>query len=304
MGHDHGHHHHHDLDENESPRNIVVAFWLNTLFALVEIVGGLYTNSMAILSDAVHDLGDSLSLGFAYYFHQKSQKQRDDQYNYGYRRFSLIGALINAVILTVSCVFIISESIQRLIAPEQPDAGGMIVLAVVGVIINGAAMLRLRTGSSINEQVVSLHFLEDVLGWIAVLIGSIVMYFATVPILDPILSLAISGYILLNIYKSLRTTFRILLQRKPESVNEDELKNTLLSIEGVKDVHDLHFWTLDGRRHVATLHVVVDENTGFQQSETLKGKIKHTLAHLGFQHSTIEVEPANEICTGKNVHRH
>lgn len=301
MAHDHSHHHHHHhtIGENEKPTNIVIAFWLNTLFAIIEIIGGLYTNSMAILSDAVHDLGDSLSLGFAYYFHKKSKQASDANYSYGYRRFSLLGAMINALILAVSSVFIIQESMQRLWEPEQPDAKGMIVLAVLGVVINGVAMLRLQKGSSINERVVSLHFLEDVLGWVAVLIGSIVMWFTTIPILDPILSLLISGYILFNIYKNLKSTLRILLQGKPENFNEDELRKKIITVPGVKNMHDLHFWTMDGQYHVVTMHVVVDTGKSLAEIEKIKSEVKHCLLHLDVQHTTIEVESEDEQCAIK-----
>jgi cobalt-zinc-cadmium efflux system protein len=298
MAHDHSHHHH-TIGENEKPTNIVIAFWLNTLFALIEIIGGLYTNSMAILSDAVHDLGDSLSLGFAYYFHKKSKQKSDATYSYGYRRFSLLGAIINAVILTVSSVFIIYESVQRLWNPEQPDAGGMIVLAILGVLINGLAMIRLQKGNSINEKVVSLHFLEDVLGWVAVLIGSIVMWFTAVPILDPILSLLISAYILFNIYKNLKATLRILLQGKPETFDENDLRKKITAVPGVRDMHDLHFWTMDGRYHVVTMHIVVDSGKSLTEIEKIKSEVKHCLLHLDVQHTTIEVESENERCAIK-----
>src|SRR5690606_15018619 len=168
MGHGHGHHHHHhESGASGSSRNIAVAFALNTAFALIEIVGGLYTNSMAILSDAVHDLGDSLSLGFAWYFERKSRRERDERYTYGYRRFSLLVAFINATILLVSSIFIIRESVLRLFEPEPPDAQGMAILAIIGVAVNGYALLRLRKGESVNERVVALHFVEDVLGWVA-----------------------------------------------------------------------------------------------------------------------------------------
>lgn len=163
MAHDHAHHHL-DLEAAGSSRNIAVAFWINTVFALIEIVGGFYTNSMAILSDAVHDLGDSLSLGFAYYFQKKSLQKRDETYTYGYRRFSLLGAFINSAILIVGSAFIIQESLSRFYDPQQPDARGMLVLAILGIAVNGYAMLRLRRGGSINERVVGLHFVEDVLG--------------------------------------------------------------------------------------------------------------------------------------------
>src|SRR5688500_10175174 len=141
MGHDHSHHHHHSFQEDEKPTNIITAFWLNTAFAILEIIGGLYTNSVAIISDAVHDLGDSLSLGLAYYFHQKSKQKRDNKFSYGYRRFSLLGAFINSVILLVTSAFVIQESFFRLFNPVQPDTKGMFVLAIIGVAVNAYAMI-------------------------------------------------------------------------------------------------------------------------------------------------------------------
>lgn len=296
MAHNHAHEHHHTFGENDKPGNIVVAFWLNTAFALLEIAGGFYTNSVAILSDAVHDLGDSLSLGLAYYFHKKSRQQSDAKFNYGYRRFSLLGAFINSVILIVSSVFIIRESIFRFINPEQPDAKGMVVLALMGIVVNGYALLRLQRGRSINEKVVALHFMEDVLGWIAVLLGSVVMMFADVPVLDPVLSVLIAAYILFNVYKNLKATFRILLQGRPESVSEEEIRKKILSIPGVKGVHDLHFWTLDGQFNVMTLHVVVARDQSSDQQERIKNEVKHSLHHLEVQHATVEIESENNHC--------
>lgn len=297
MAHNHSHsHHHHHVDSDGKTGNIVIAFWLNTFFALFEIAGGFYTNSVAILSDAVHDLGDSLSLGFAYYFQKKSQQKGDAVYTYGYRRFSLLGAFINSLILIISSVFIIRESIGRIFQPEPPDAAGMVVLAIIGVAVNGYALLRLRRGNSINERVVALHFVEDVLGWLAVLIGSIVMLFADVPVLDPILSLLIAGYILFNVFRNLRATFVILLQRRPDNVSEINIRKKILSIPGVKDLHDLHFWTMDGVYNVMTLHVVVDGNQTVDQREQIKRTVKHELEHLNVQHSTVEIESEGQNC--------
>jgi cobalt-zinc-cadmium efflux system protein len=295
MGHSHSHHHH-TISESDKPKNIVIAFWLNTGFALLEIAGGFYTNSVAILSDAVHDLGDSLSLGFAYYFHKKSRRQGDSKFNYGYQRFSFLGAFINALILIISSIFIIRESILRFVEPETPDAKGMVILALIGIAVNGYAFLRLKSGGSINEKVVGLHFMEDVLGWVAVLIGSIVMIFVEVPLLDPILSILIAAYILYNVFKNLKNTFTILLQARPESVNEEEVRKKVLSIPGVKDLHDLHFWTMDGQYNVMTLHVVVEQNQSVQQRENIKNEVKHSLHHLEVQHSTVEIESEDAKC--------
>lgn len=296
--HHHHHHHHHHLgpDAHDSPKNIVVAFWLNTGFALLEIAGGIFTNSMAIIADAVHDFGDSLSLGLAYYFQKKSRQEKDQVYTYGYQRFSLLGAFINSMILVISSAFIINESVSRFFHPETPDARGMVILAVIGLGVNGYALLRLKKGQSVNERVVALHFVEDVLGWLAVLIGSIVMVFVHVPILDPILSLLIAAYILVNVFKNLRYTFRILLQRRPDAVNEDAIRKNVLSVQGVKDLHDLRFWSMDGQYNVMTLHVVVDERQTIQQRERIKQEVKHNLSHLRFRHTTVEIESEGEDC--------
>ncbi|MDZ7847967.1 MAG: cation diffusion facilitator family transporter [Owenweeksia sp.] len=194
------------LQSNQSGKNLRLAFFLNLAFTLFEIIGGLWTNSIAILSDALHDLGDSLSLGLSWYLQRKSRQTANQHYTYGYRRFSLLGALINSVVLVVGSVVIIVEAIERLQQPEAPDATGMLIFAIVGVGINGFAALRLRAGKSLNERVVSWHLWEDVLGWLAVLLGAVVMLIWETPWLDPVLSIGITVFILINILKRLRNT--------------------------------------------------------------------------------------------------
>lgn len=241
-----GHNHSHDHNHNHSTGNITVAFWLNTGFALLELVGGFYTNSVAIMSDALHDFGDSLSLGLAYYLQKKSEKRKDHFYTYGYKRFSLLGAFITSIVLTIGSVFIISEAIQRFSNPQQPDTKGMLVLAVIGIAVNGAAMFRLKKGNTLSEKAVSLHFLEDVLGWVAVLVGAIVMSFVEVPILDPILSIGIALFILFNVYKNIRSVLKIILQAVPENVSEIELKKQIDDFTEISEIHDIHSWSMDG----------------------------------------------------------
>ena len=192
--HHHGHHHHHDTE------NISTAFFLNLAFTIIEIIGGLMTNSVSIMSDALHDLGDSLSLGLAWYFQKVAKKGRDKTFSYGYKRFSVLGAMINAIVLVIGSVFILQESIPRLWQPETPNAQGMFWLAILGILVNGAAVLKLKKGTSLNEKVISLHLLEDVLGWAAVLIGSVLMYFFDLPIIDPLLSIGIAFFILTNVF--------------------------------------------------------------------------------------------------------
>lgn len=278
---------------NHGTENIKVAFFLNLAFTLIEIVGGILTNSLAIASDAIHDLGDSVSLGLSWYFQHISSKKRDSTFSYGYKRFSLLGAIVNSIILLIGSVFIISKAIPRLIDPQPTHAEGMIYLAILGVIVNGAAVFKLKKGHSMNEKVVALHLMEDVLGWVAVLIGSIIMKFYDLPIIDPILSLLITLYILINIYKNLKKSFQIILQAIPEGVDINSIINKICSLEEVESVHDCHLWTMDGEYNVFTAHVVLcNYKIDINQQEQLKLKIKNLLSEELINHITIEFESA------------
>lgn len=294
--HVHHHHHTHAHDHNDV-KNIKVAFFLNFSFTIIEFVGGFLTNSMAILSDAVHDLGDSFSLGLSWYFQKLSKKKSTKQFTYGYKRFSLLGAIINSLILTVGSVLILIKSIPRLLHPEQPDVKGMLLLAVLGVIVNGAAVLRLRKGHSLNEKVVSLHLLEDVLGWLAVLIGAGVMYFVDAPIIDPILSLFIAAFILSNVYKNIRQSLHIVLQGTPSDVDIDAIAFAVThASENIKELHDLHVWSADGEYNILTAHVVLRKEMASNKLHALKQKIREALHTLSIEHATIEFETEDEMC--------
>ncbi|MDD3625466.1 MAG: cation diffusion facilitator family transporter [Proteiniphilum sp.] len=281
----HTHHHGH-----RDVKNIRVAFFLNLSFTLIEFVGGVLTNSMAILSDAVHDLGDSFSLGLSWYFQKLSKKPGNKSYTYGYKRFSLLGAVVNSGILLVGSVVILFNALPRLMHPEQPDTKGMLLLAVLGVIINGVAVLRLRRGSSINERVVSLHLLEDVLGWVAVLIGAAIMHFVDLPVIDPLLSVAITLFILFNVYRNIRQSFRIILQGSPDTLDLDMAADAVSALEGVCRAEHLHAWSVDGEYNVLTMHVVVDKEMTMREQQLLKQEIRSTLNAMGVQHATIELE--------------
>ncbi|MDN5200863.1 cation diffusion facilitator family transporter [Fulvivirgaceae bacterium BMA10] len=289
-----GHHHGHDHDHSVS--NIKVAFFLNLGFTLIEIIGGIYTNSLAILSDALHDLGDSLSLGLSWYFQKLSGRKRDQSFSYGYKRFSLMGAVINSIVLIIGSIFIIREAIPRIIQPESVNSQGMLILAIFGILVNGAAVLKLRKGDSINERVVSLHLLEDVLGWVAVLIASIVMIFTDVPVLDPILSLLIALYVLFNVYKNLKTSLKIILQGIPENANINGIKTKLESIEDILNVHDIHLWSLDGHYHILTVHLVVPGTKSMDALVSIKQEVKSCLSKENIKHVTIEFETEEEYC--------
>jgi len=297
LGHHHHHHTgHHHIHADESTRNIRFAFFLNLTFTIIEIIGGLYTNSVAILSDALHDLGDSISLGLSWYFDKVSKRKRDKKYTYGYGRFSLLAAFINGVVLIIGSLIIIFIALPRLINPEQPDAQGMIFLSILGIIFNGMAVFKVKKGKSMNEKVVTLHLLEDVLGWVAVLIASIIMYIWHFPLLDPILSLLFTSYILYNVIKNFRQTIRIFLQGKPENIDLEEFKEKLEHIDGLRSLHDLHIWTMDGAFYVMTLHIVLKDEIENQEIIRIKNQIREISNLNNIQHITIEIEFENENC--------
>lgn len=287
------HHHHHP---HESGKNLKVAFFLNLGFAILEIIGGLFVNSVAILSDALHDLGDSFSLGLAWFLNKKSTKEANLKYTYGYERFSLLGALINSVVLIIGSVFIIREAINRLAQPEAVNATGMIVLAVVGIAMNGYAAYRLHGGESLNEKVVRLHLMEDVLGWVAVFIGAIIMKITDIAVIDPILSILITAYILFNVFSRLKETLHIFLQGVPEGVDVVEIRNKLQNINKVASLHHTHVWSLDGQRHVFSTHLKLKEVADFDEIMEVKTKAKEILDNYKFDHYTIETELNEEDC--------
>ncbi len=290
-----------DLIENNNDKvtsrssgNLKMAFALNFLFALIELAGGLFTNSVAILSDALHDFGDSISLGVAFYLQKRSGKKSDEFYSYGYKRFSLLGSVFISVVLAVSSIFIIAESIKRILEPQQSNASGMLILAILGIIVNGAAVLRLKKGSSLNEKAVLIHMMEDVFGWIAVLIASVVMMFVNFPVIDPLLSIGITIWVLVNVYKNLSKTLKIMLQEIPRDVKTEEFVQEIRMIDDIESIHDLHLWSLDGENHILTLHVVLKNNSSLEKLTEYKQKIRSIGENYGIGHITIEFEGTEE----------
>ena len=290
MGHNHDHSHHH------SEGNVKVAFFLNLSFTIIEIIGGLYTNSLAILSDALHDLGDSFSLGLSWYFQKLSKKGRTKTFSYGYKRFSLLGAIINSIVLVAGSIFILTRAIPELFNPGETNVEGMLYLAILGILVNGAAVFKLRKGESLNEKVVSLHLLEDVLGWVAVLIGSIIMMYTDAPFIDPLLSVLISVFVLYNVYKNLKKSLLVILQGIPEDVSLEDIKEKLKDISEITDIHDNHVWSMDGEYNILTIHLQLDKDYKLSEQAKLKEKVRTQLKDESINHITLEFEGQDENC--------
>ncbi|WP_421385028.1 cation diffusion facilitator family transporter [Bacillus salacetis] len=277
--------------KHSAASNTKLAFFLNLIFTIIEFIGGFLTNSIAILSDAIHDLGDSISLGSSWYFQKLSSKGSNNKYSFGYKRFSTLGALISGTILFFGSIYILTKAVPRLFNPPHPDAQGMLWLAILGVGMNGFAAWRLHKGSSMNESVLSWHMLEDVLGWVGVLVVSIVLMFKDIHILDPILSIAITSFVLFNITRKLIKTIKIFLDAVPEDVNLEAIQAKIECLKDVKKVHHLHIWSIDGEDNAMSVHIFLNKDLSSEEAEEVKEDVHNIVSDLNIIHSIIDIHP-------------
>ena len=279
----------------KSQLKILLAFILNFIFSIFEFIGGVFTGSVAIMSDALHDLGDALGIGISFFLEKKSLGHPNKNYTYGYRRYSLLGGVITTVILLVGSIVVVYKAVMRIIYPTPINYDGMIIFAIVGVLVNGLAGLFTKDGHSLNQKAVSLHMLEDLLGWIIVLIGAIVMRFTDFAIIDAIMSILVAIFIFYNAIRTLIEITCIFLEKTPKNVDVNEVKEHILHIDGVIDVHHIHVWSLDGEINFATMHVVANK-----YDKPLKHLIKEELKEHGISHATLEFESYGEECDSKD----
>lgn len=276
----------------KTEKNILIAFILNITFSIFEFLGGLFTNSVAILSDSLHDIGDAASIGISYFLEKKSKQKPNEKYTYGYLRYSILGAFITTTILAVGSTIVIIESIKRIINPVEVNYSGMIIFAIVGVIVNLIASIVTKEGDSLNQKSVNLHMFEDVLGWIVVLIGSILMKFTNITILDPIMSIGVALFIFVTSIRNLKEILDLFLEKTPKDIDINKLKDHLKEIEEIEDIHHVHVWSMDNINNYATLHIV----TNSKNHNELKHKIREEMEEHGINHVTIEIENEKETC--------
>lgn len=301
MSHTHQHHH---SDKN----GLSLAFWLNLLFSIIEVIGGILTNSTAIIADAFHDFMDAIAIGFAVLLEKLSGKKRTSKFSYGYKRFSLLAALGMSAFLLTGAVLMCFSAYQSFLNPEPVNSVGMLGLAILGIAVNGFAFLRIKQSNNHahhhghahttnhNSRAIMLHLLEDVLGWVAVLIGATVIYFTGWYWIDGVLALAIAVFIGYNATKNLISSMKVLLQSVPENVNIDDLANELKSIEGIENIHDLHIWSLDGSYHIGSLHAVVKTDYVKQEIDVFSA-ISKLMEKYQIQHPTIQIESTTTNCS-------
>ena len=280
----------------KTEKNILIAFILNISFSIFEFFGGIFTNSVAILSDSIHDLGDAISIGISYFMERKSKKQADNKYTYGYIRYSVLGGVITTTILLVGSILVIISAIKRLIHPVEVNYSGMIIFAIIGVILNFIAAYVTKDGDSINQKSVNLHMLEDVLGWLLVLIGAIIMNYTDIRILDSLMSIGVALFILFHSIKNLKKVLDLFLEKTPEDIDIEELKKHLLKIKDVEDIHHIHIWSIDGFNNYATMHIVSKS----KDITKVKKEIREELTEHNICHAILETE--EEACDDKECH--
>lgn len=291
----------HEHNHNHGSKNILVAFFLNATFAIIELIGGYFTNSVAIYSDALHDFGDSTALLLSYFAEKYSRKSPDAKYTFGYRRFSVLSALLNGLILFTGSIFVIYEAIQRITSPEEVKPDGMLLLAILGIIVNFLAAYRLSKDKGINQKMVMYHFLEDILGWAAVFIVSIILMFKPWFMLDSILSILISLVILRGVYKNITKIFLIFLQKFPDDLELDKIRSELIKFNLVEDIHAIKGWSLDSESFYLRFNVSIPKDTTIKDIDLLRLSIKKVLARYNIPFSSIEFESSTNSCNEDGI---
>ena len=281
----------------KTERNILVAFILNLSFAVFEFFGGTFTGSVAIMSDAVHDIGDAASIGASYFLERKSRQKPDETYTYGYARYSVLGGVITTVILLLGSAAVIINAVSRIFNPVEINYGGMLVFAVIGVLVNLFAAWFTHKGESLNQKAVNLHMLEDVLGWLVVLVGAVVMKFTDFAVIDPLMSIAVAVFILINAVKNLKQVTDLFVEKTPQNISVKDIEDHLCDIEGVESVHHIHIWSTDGYHNLATMHIVTDCD-----HHEIKEKVRAELKEHGIDHCTLELEAVGEHCEAEHCH--
>jgi len=285
---------------NSNSRNIFVAFVLNLSFSIIEFIGGVFTNSISIISDSIHDFGDAITIAISWILEKKSKQKPNSKYTFGHTRYSVLGALITSTVLLIGSVIVIYNGITRLINPVKVNYDGMIVFAILGLVANGIGAFVTSHGERLNEKAVSLHLIEDLLGWIAVLITSIIMKIFDVSILDPILSIAITVYILWHVVKNYKSIFSIFLQKAPYNINPKEFVTKLmLKNRQIRDIHHVHLWSLDDINTCVSFHLVLPDSFTREDIVNIKRRIKREASHNNISHIIMEIEFESEVCNDK-----
>lgn len=280
---------------NKTPENIKVAFLLNLVFSIIEAIGGVLTNSISIISDSLHNLGDSITIGINYIFEKKSKKLPNNEYSYGYLRYTMLGSLIASFILLVGSVVIIYNVVPRLIKPLDVNFDAMIIFGIFGLLINLYATIKIMRSKE-KDKKINTHMIEDTVIWLFILVGSICIKVFDLVIIDPILSLLIAVYILYQVYKYMKNIYNIFMEKVPKNIKIDTIKKDIEENDNIDNVHHIHIWSIDGINNYMTAHIHLNKTLSEEDIIKTKNDIKSKLKEDKINHVTLEVEYSNEKC--------
>ncbi len=283
----------HDHDHyKEAKKSILYGIVLNSIFTVIELVGGILSNSLALLSDTIHDFSDSVALGISYYANQKAQSSPTKTMTFGYRRTTILAAFINSTILMALTFFLFYRAYLRILNPEPVNGKMVFVIAIFGIITNGIIAFKMLRGKDkdLNIKSVFWHITEDFLGWVGVLIAGAIIYFTGAYIIDPIISILIGLIVIYSAWGIVKESANIILEGVPEGLNVQEIGTEIKNIQNVNDAHDIHVWSLGTDYNALSAHVVISNMTVDQSHEVLN-KINTMLKEkFSIEHTTIEFE--------------
>lgn len=298
MEHSHCHHHNHNFTKNNINRAFIIGITLNFAFVIIETIAGFYYNSLALLSDAGHNLSDVASLILALFAIKLAEKKSTEKFTYGYKKTTIIVALFNAVILLIAIGSIALESITRLKTPKSLDGSGILITAFIGIFINGitAIYFKKEKENDINIKGAYLHLLADAFVSLGVVISGLIIIFTKWYWIDNIVSLIISVIIIIGTWDLLKESLLLTLDGVPKNIDIEKVKNEILKNEEIESFHHLHIWALSANETALTVHLVLKKINDFSSLENIKEKIRHSLAHLNIHHATLEFELKGSIC--------
>ncbi|AWM13355.1 cation transporter [Epilithonimonas vandammei] len=290
MGQDHGHSHSHTANK----KTLTISLVIITTYMVVEVVGGFLTNSLALLADAGHMLSDAISLFIALMAFKFSSKIADYSKTYGYKRFEILAAVINGATLILISVYIIYEAIERFQSPPEIQSGGMLIVAIVGLLVNVLVAWIMMRGADVKENLnmrgAYLHVISDMLGSVGAIIAALLIMFFGWGWADPLASVIVSILVLRSGYLVTKSSVHVLMEGTPENVEVDKVNEKILKTDGIKSIHDLHIWTITSGLNALTCHAVVNEKMTIEESEILLRKVEHELEHMNIHHVTIQLE--------------
>lgn len=292
--------HQHDSDETyfhmvHMP-TVNKAFWigivLNSAFVLIEFIAGFYTNSLALMSDAGHNLGDVAGLALALFAYKISKAKPNSHFTYGYSKSTILASLLNAIILLIAVGSIGLEAVKRMIHPEESEGITIAIVAGIGIVINSVSALLFfkEKERDLNVKGAYLHLMADALVSVGVVVTGILISFTGIKWLDPFVSLIIMAVILYSTWGLLRDSLKLSLDATPVNIDMGSIKKTALAITGVLDIHHIHVWALSTTQNALTAHLLIDETFTPEQVERIKERLKHDLMHVNIHHATLETE--------------